>query len=89
MPSINIFESSNDFIILIILFISSFEINKANLFPVLTAPFPLIFLSNVFITFEAKLFTKPSKLSLAKGIAAFISDFLCKIANQELKDPPD
>ena len=43
-PSINIPESSNDLMILMKSFISSFEINKANHFPVLTAPVPLIFL---------------------------------------------
>ena len=54
-------ESSNDFIILIIL-ISSFKINKVNPFPALTAPFPLFLLSNLFIAFD------PGKLSLTKGI---------------------
>ena len=43
--------------ILIISFISPFEINKVNPFPALTAPFPLIFLSNVFVAFETKLHT--------------------------------
>ena len=57
----NMSESSNDFIILIIL-ISSFKVNKVNPFPALTAPFPLILLSNLFIAFD------PGKLSLAKGI---------------------
>ena len=69
IPSINTFESSINFMILIISFISSFELNKVNLFPALTAPFPLIFLSNLFITLEAKLLTNPVKSSLAKGIA--------------------
>ena len=55
MPSINTFESSNDFMILIIPFISSFEINKVNPFPALTAPFPLIVPSNLFIAFDVKL----------------------------------
>ena len=45
MPSINTFESSNDCMMLIIRFISSFEINKVNLLPALTAFFPLTFLS--------------------------------------------
>ena len=70
-PSINTPESSNDFMILTMLFISSFEINKVNFFPALTASFPLIFLSKLFIAFEVKLFIKPGKLSLAKGIAIF------------------
>ena len=47
-PSINTLNdfmtwSSKDFMILIILLTSSFKINKVNLFPALTAPFPLVF----------------------------------------------
>ena len=76
MPSINTFESSNDFMILIISFLSSFKMNKVNHFPALTAPFGLIFLSNLFIAFEVILFTNPGKLSLGKGIAMFYSAFL-------------
>ena len=64
-------EFSNDFIILIISFMSSFEINKVNPFCAPTAPFLLIFLSNLFIGFEVKLLTNPGKLSFAKGIAIF------------------
>ena len=67
----------------------SFEINKSNLFPGLTAPFPRIFIANLFIAFEAKLLTNSGKLSLAQLIATFVSDFLQKLANQEPKDPPD
>ena len=85
--SMNMPESSKDFMILIISFISSFEINKVNLFPDLRASFPLIFLSKLFIAFEAKLFNNPGELSLAKGIA-FASAFLPKLANQEPKDSP-
>ena len=88
-PSINTFESSNDFIIFIISFISSFEINKGNPFPALTSPFSLIFLSNLFIALVVKVLTNPGKLSLAKGIATFVSAFFPKLANQEPKDPPD
>ena len=66
---------------------SSFEINKANPFPALTAPFRLIFLSNLFIPFEVKLLTNPGRLSLAKGIAIFVSDFFPKLPSQEPKDP--
>ena len=66
IPSIYTFESFNDSMILIILFIFSTEINKANLFPTLTVPFLLIFLINLFIAFEAKLRTNPCKLSLDK-----------------------
>ena len=86
-PSMNMPESSKDFMILIMSFISSFEINKVNLFPDLTAPFPLIFLSKLCIAFEDKLLTNPGELSLAKGIA-FASAFLPKLANQEPKDSP-
>ena len=62
-PSVNTPKSYSDFTILIISCISSFEINKVNPFPALTAPFPLILLSNLFIAFEAKLLTNPGKLS--------------------------
>ena len=87
--SINTPESSSDFIILITSFISSFDINKVNAFPGLTAPFPLIFLSNLFIGREFKLLANPDKLSLVKGIAVFVSAFLPKLPNQEPKDPLD
>ena len=72
ISSINTSESSNDFMVLIILFMSSFEINP---FPALTAPSPLIFHSSLFIEFEAKLLTNAGKLYLAKWIATFLSDF--------------
>ena len=88
-PSVNTTKFSNDFVILIISFISSFKINKVNHFPPLTAPFPLTFFSNLFIAFEVKLFTNLGKLALAKGIAIFVSAFLPKLPNQEPKDPPD
>ena len=52
--------------ILIISLVSLFEIHEVNPFPTLTAPFRLIFLSNFFIAFEAKLFTNPGKLFVAK-----------------------
>ena len=88
-PSINTPEVSTDFMIAIISFISSFEINKINPFPTQTAPFPLIFLLIVFFLFETKLLTNPGKLSFAKGIAPFVSAFFPKLANQDSKDPPD
>ena len=86
-PSINTHESSNNFIIFVISFISSFKINKINPFPALKAPFPLTFLSNLFIAFEIKLLTNPDKLSLAKGSAIFVNAFLPKLAHQEPNDP--
>ena len=58
--------------ILIVSFISLFEINKVNPFPSLTGPFPLLFLSNLFVAFEVKLLTNPGKLSLAKETAMFV-----------------
>ena len=82
-------ESSDSFMILIISFISSLEINKVYLFPALTANFSLIFVSNSFIAFQVKLLTNPGKLSLAKGISIFVSALLPKLHNQEPKDPPD
>ena len=42
--------------------------NKVNPYPALTAPLPLIFLSNLFIAFEAKFLTDAGKVSLTKGI---------------------
>ena len=47
--------------ILIISFISSFEMNQVNVFPALPAPFQFAFLSNLSISFEAKLLTNPGK----------------------------
>ena len=85
--SINTPKSFDDFIILIS-FISSFEINEANPFPALTAPFPLIFRSYLFIALGIELLTNPVKLSPAKGIAIFVSDLFPKLPNQEPKDPP-
>ena len=72
IPLINTFYSFNNFKILIIPFIFSFEINKVNTFSALTR-FPLIFLANLLIAFEGKLPTNPGKLSLAKEIATFVS----------------
>ena len=66
--SIYTLKSSIDFMILITSFMSSFEINKANSFPDVTTPFPLIFLSDSFIAFEAILLINLFKVSLAKGI---------------------
>ena len=87
--SINTLESSNDFMISMISPISSFEINQVNAFSALTAPFPLIFLSNLFIAFEVKLVINPVKSSLAKEITRFLSAFFPKSPNQEQKDAPD
>ena len=82
-PSINTPESSND-VMIFIAFICSFKINKVNLFPALTAPFSLIFLSNLLIAFEVKLLTNPGNSSLAKGIAMFVS--LTLVANGHALD---
>ena len=62
--------------ILIITLISSFERNKVNCSLVLNASFLLIFLSNLFIKFEAKFLTNPGKLSLAEGISRSVFTFL-------------
>ena len=85
-PPINTPESSNDLVILIISFISSFKIKKVNSIPVSTVPFRFIFLSNLSIAFEVKLLTCPGKLALIKGIATFVSAFLPKLEKIDLID---
>ena len=49
--------------------------DKVNPFLVLTAAFPINFMSNLFIALEVKLLTNPGKLPLAKGIATFVRAF--------------
>ena len=59
--------------------------NKVNPFRALAAPCLLIFLSNLFISFEAKLLTNPGKLSLAKGIAIYVSVFFLNYLTKNQK----
>ena len=61
---------------------------KVNPFPTPTAPFLLIFVSNLSTTFEVKFLINPGKLSLIKEIAMFVSAFFPKLPNQEPKNPP-
>ena len=75
IPSMNTFESSNEFMILIISSKFLFKINKVNIFPAPAVLFSLMFLSNLFIAFEDKFLTNPGKLFLAKEIAIFFSTF--------------
>ena len=75
--------------ILIISFIPTFKINKVNPFPALTTSFPLLFLSNLFISFEAKLLTIPSKLSQAKGTTRYVITFLPKLSKILRRNPSD
>ena len=56
--------------VLIIPFVS--DINKVSLFPALTAPFLYIF-QICLLHLKLNLLTNPGKLSLAKGIATFVS----------------
>ena len=63
--------------------------NKVIPFPVLAALFQLIFLSIIFITFEAILLTNVDKSSKGKGIATIVNTFLPILSNQEPKDPLD
>ena len=67
---------------------SSFEMNKVNHFPALTAPFPQILLSNLLIPEEVAL-THPVKLLLAKGVAKSATTFLHNLPNQEPRNLPD
>ena len=55
----------------------------------LTALFPHIFLSDLFIAFEVKLLTNSRKLSLVKEIAIFVSALFPKLRNQEPRDSPE
>ena len=88
-PSINTPESSNDFIILIILFICSFDKKYSKFFSSSDSSFSTYFLVKLFIALEVKFLTNPGKLSLAKGIAILFSAFLPKLNNEEPKDLPD
>ena len=81
-------EFSKYFMILIISLISSLEINKIKYVSALTAHVPLI-CQIYLLQFEAKLLTNSGKLSLAKGIAIFVSDFIPKLPNQEPREPSD
>ena len=73
--SINTAKPYNDFIIFIISLMCLVEINEVNCLFSLIASFLLIFLSNLFIAFEVRYITNPSKLSLAKGIVTCASAF--------------
>ena len=87
-PSINKPDFFSDSTILIILSISSQEMNKLNPIPTLTAPapivaiapHPLIFLSNLPNTEEVALSANLGKTSLAKGAARSISAFFPKLS---------
>ena len=72
-PSINRPDFSDDSTILIISSISSFEMNKTNLFPALC---PFIFLLNLSNTEEVALIAYLSKIYLAKGTVRSINIFL-------------
>ena len=66
--SINRPGFSSNSTILITSSMSSFEMNKVN--PFLTAPCSLIFLSNLYITYEAALIANISERSLANRTAS-------------------
>ena len=70
------------------LFICSSEMNKVNLFPVLTS-LSFIFLLNLIIAFKAKLLTNPDKLSLSTETETFLGAFFPELASQVLKNPTD
>ena len=67
--------------ILIISYMSSFEINKVNPFPAQIATFPLIFLSNLYYALKVELLANSGKLSIIKGIVIFVSAFFPKLPN--------
>ena len=73
-------EFSSDFMILIITSISSFEKNKMNPFPALTASHSLFFPSKLSIRDEVAFHVNLAKTSLAKGAPKSNSSFLPKSA---------
>ena len=87
-PSVNIPYSSIHFTILIISFISSFEMNKINSFSALTTPFRYIFLSNLSNTDEVALVSNLGKISLAQGTRSY-NVFLPKLPNVLPENPSD
>ena len=87
-PGFNAPRTFNNLMILVISFISSFQINIVNAFPALAASFLLIIFLNFFLVFEVKSLTNPDKLSLDKRIAIFLSVLFPKLTNQGPKDPP-
>ena len=90
-PSINRPESSGHFTILIISSISSYEMNNVNPFPALTAPYPLVFLSNLFNTGDDPLVANSDKISFAKRTSrpnnAFLSKLLIILPNALPRNP--
>ena len=82
-PSINTHQSSNHYIIFIISSIPSFKIDKVNPFPTLTAPFPVIFLSNLFIVLEVELLTNPGKFSLKELQYLSVLSFLTYLTKNQ------
>ena len=87
-PPINRPQFPSDFTIHILSSISSFEMNKVNLFPTLMDPHPLIF-SFKFITDKVALFANSGKTSSAKGTVRSVNAFLPKLVIILLRNPPD
>ena len=86
-PSINTIESSNDFVIWMTSFIFSLKMNKVNPFP---APFLPIFLSNLYLAFEAKWLTiRVRYLSLKESrglLLLFYPNYLLQIGNLKVQN---
>ena len=76
--------------ILIILSISSFEINKSNPFPAYTVTLPrIVFLSKLYITDEIDLAANCGKILLVKETVCFISVFLPNLPMIITRNPLD
>ena len=88
-PSINRPEYSSDFLILLISSLSSIKIIKFNPFHALTAPRPLIFLSNLSNVEEIVSVTNLGKTSLSEETARFISALLPNLSIVLPQNPPD
>ena len=81
--SVKTFGTSGDFMILIISFKPSFEMNT-NAGHALASLFPFMFLWHLITAFEVIFLANPGKLSLANRITTFVSTFLPKLSNPEL-----
>ena len=87
--SINRTDFSIDSTILIMSYISSFQVNIVDPFPALTAPFPLIYLSYISNIDKIAFVANVGKKCLPKRITRSNNTFLPKLTNVLLRNLPD